>query len=611
VVGRGGDEKLRGRFKSEQLDPLDELIGDSQGIVAVREKIGRLLQRQSDSRRLPTILIQGETGTGKGLLARAIHRAGPRATGSFVAVSCAAIPETLLEAELFGFERGAFTDARQAKPGLFQAAHRGTLFLDEVGLLPEGLQGKLLTVLEEREVRRLGSTRSEPVDVWILAATSADLEAGTRARRFREDLYHRLAVLTLWLPPLRERGRDILLLAEHFLARACADYSLPPKSLAPDARAALQTYRWPGNIRELSNVLERVALLVEAPVVTAEMLGLPETPVAELREIARAGDSISLKDAVGSVEREHLLEVLRQTNWNISRAAARLGVPRNTLRYRIQKHGLSPGGSETRPRQRAARPPAVSARVPPEVPAPTGVRWERRRLTLLRAVLVSPRGESSSLDSSQQLEVLLEKVQSFGGRLQELSPTGVVAAFGLEPVEDAPTRAGLAAIAIQKAVERAQSGDADRVAVMVGIHTGQFEVGRVSGAAEIALEAKREAWTVRRVGEARPAGCHLGQRGHRVVPGAALRPRAGGPPGAGPGARLPSCGARTHRAWPRGTDGEVRRAASRAGGAAEPVGLRHARTRPGGRNRGRGRDRQISPPLRVPAEPGRGSAHLS
>ena len=183
--------------------------------------------------------ILGETGTGKGLLAGILHRAGPRAAGPFVDVNCAAIPETLLEAELFGFERGAFTDARHAKPGLLQTAHRGMLFLDEVGLLPEGLQAKLLKVLEERSVRRLGSTRSEPVDVWIVAATSEDLQAAMRARRFREDLYHRLAVLTLRLPPLRERGEDIVRLAEHFLGQACADYGLAPRTLAPDARAAL------------------------------------------------------------------------------------------------------------------------------------------------------------------------------------------------------------------------------------------------------------------------------------------------------------------------------------------------------------------------------------
>src|SRR5437773_2712875 len=206
------------------MDPLAEIVGESPAIEAVRDQIRRLLIRRESGRRLPSILINGETGTGKGLLARAIHRAGPRAGGPFVDVNCAAIPETLLEAELFGFERGAFTDARQAKPGLFQTAHRGTIFLDEIGLLPEALQAKLLKVLEDRAVRRLGSTRLEPVDVWILTATNDDLEAAVLARRFREELYHRLAVLTIRLPPLRERGRDVLLLAEHFLPRACADY---------------------------------------------------------------------------------------------------------------------------------------------------------------------------------------------------------------------------------------------------------------------------------------------------------------------------------------------------------------------------------------------------
>jgi transcriptional regulator with PAS, ATPase and Fis domain len=195
--------------------------------------------------RLAPILILGETGTGKGLLAGILHRAGPRAAGPFVDVNCAAIPETLLEAELFGFERGAFTDARHAKPGLLQMAHRGMLFLDEVGLLPEALQAKLLKVLEERTVRRLGSTRSEPVDVWIVSATSEDLRAAAGARRFREDLYHRLAILTLRLPPLRERGEDVGRLAEQFLRQACEDYGLAPRTLAPDAQAALRAHSWP------------------------------------------------------------------------------------------------------------------------------------------------------------------------------------------------------------------------------------------------------------------------------------------------------------------------------------------------------------------------------
>src|SRR5437773_4702636 len=244
------------------------LIGDSPGLATVRTQVEQLLRRQSKARRLPPVLILGETGTGKGLLAKAIHEAGPRAAGPFIGVNCAAIPETLLEAELFGFERGAFTDAHQAKAGLFQTAHRGTLFLDEIGLLPESLQAKLLTVLEDRAVRRLGSTRTEAVDVWIITASSEDLKAGAGRRRFREDLFHRLAVVTLGLPPLRERGQDILTLAEHFLAQACADYELAPKTLAEDAREILLAYRWPGNVRELANLMERVALLIDAPLVT-------------------------------------------------------------------------------------------------------------------------------------------------------------------------------------------------------------------------------------------------------------------------------------------------------------------------------------------------------
>ena len=215
-----------------------ELLGDSPQMLALREKIRRLIDLPAAAPRLPLLLIEGETGTGKGLLASVIHRASPRRHGPFVDVNCAAIPETLLEAEMFGYERGAFTDARQAKAGLFQSANGGTIFLDEVALLPEALQAKLLKVLEERTVRRLGSTRSEPFDAWVIAATNENLAAATRARRFREDLYHRLAVVSLSMPPLRERARDVLRLAEHFLARACADYSLSPRTLAPAAQAA-------------------------------------------------------------------------------------------------------------------------------------------------------------------------------------------------------------------------------------------------------------------------------------------------------------------------------------------------------------------------------------
>ncbi len=479
------------------MNPLTELLGDSPAIKAVRERVGRLLQVQTDARRLPPILLQGETGTGKGLVARAIHRTGPRREGPFVDVNCAAIPETLLEAEMFGFERGAFTDARQAKAGLLQAAHRGTIFLDEVGLLPEGLQAKLLKAIEEQVVRRLGSTRSEPVDVWILAATSEDLGAAAGARRFREDLYHRLAVLTVTLPPLRERGEDIVLLAEHFLGGACADYQLPAKRLDGGARAALLGYRWPGNIRELANVMERVALLSEAPVVTAEVLGLPTGPGPTPRAAARVEEAVSLEEAM----RDHLLDVLTQTTWNISRAAALLGISRNTLRSRIEKHGLRPGATAPSPRGRAARPAATAGRVPEVgqgavLRPPTAVRWEPRRLTLLRAALGGANQAGSPLSTSRALEVMVEKVQSFGGRVEEMGASGIVAAFGHEPVEDAPRRAAQAAMAIHNAAERARRAEEEPVPVKVGIHVGQFLVGMARGGWEIDLDAKRQAWTV-------------------------------------------------------------------------------------------------------------------
>src|SRR5262247_2794609 len=285
------------------MNALAELLGDSPGMRSVREKIARLLARPGESRRLPPILVHGETGTGKGMVARMIHRAGPRPDGPFVDVNCAAIPDTLLEAEMFGYERGAFTDARRSKPGLLQAAHRGTIFLDEVGLLPEALQAKLLKVLEERTVRRLGSTRDEPIDVWLLTATNEDLRSAIQGRRFREDLYHRLAVLTLSLPPLRERGVDILMLAEHYLARACTDYGVSAKTIAADARAALTAYAWPGNVRELANLMERVALLSSDPAVTADALGLSSSAAPKISSAATAappapgGTASSLDDA--------------------------------------------------------------------------------------------------------------------------------------------------------------------------------------------------------------------------------------------------------------------------------------------------------------------------
>src|SRR5499426_3327961 len=274
------------------MNELAELMGRSRAIESVRADIRKLVASGS-TQRLPAVFIQGETGTGKGLVARLLHRLGPRRDGVFVEVNCAAIPDTLLESELFGYERGAFTDARRSKPGLFQTAHRGTLFLDEIGLLPEPLQAKLLKVVEERSVRRLGATRNEEV-----------------------------AVLTLSLPPLRERGDDVLLLAEHFLARATADYGLPTRTLAADARAGVLAYSWPGNVRELANTMERAALLAESSEVTAAALELRETTVTAPAAMKRLPPTVPLDNAVQG----HVQAALDKTNWNISRTAALLRI---------------------------------------------------------------------------------------------------------------------------------------------------------------------------------------------------------------------------------------------------------------------------------------------
>ena len=489
--------RLNGRKIPAPMGPLAALLGDSPGMTALRESATRLLQHPSDRGRLPPLLIQGETGVGKGLLARTLHEEGPRAAQPFVDVNCAAIPETLLEAELFGFERGAFTDARQPKAGLFQTANRGTLFLDEVALLPDGLQAKLLKVLEDRAVRRLGATRTEPVDVWIVTASNEDLATAVRARRFREDLYHRLAVVTLRLPPLRERGADMIRLAEHFLAAACAEYGLSGKDLSADARTALLRHSWPGNVRELANTMERLALLVDAPVVTSAMLDLSTEPDAAPGATVAPAPAHALDTALGAVERARLLEALDETFWNVTRAARRLGISRDTLRYRISKHHLRPGGSRppTGP-EPTAEPSALRApRATASVDAPaSAVRWEERRVTLLRAVIDGPPPDDDRLYPSRLIETFIEKARSFGGRVEDLGPTGIVAAFGLEPVEDATRRAAHAAVAIRKAVERERRAEPPWSTVRLGIHVTQLLVGHAGRDIRLELDGKRRAW---------------------------------------------------------------------------------------------------------------------
>ena len=466
---------------------------------AVRETVRRLPGRQHVGRRLPAILLQGETGTGKGLVARLIHRLGPRATGEFVDVNCAAIPETLLEAELFGFERGAFTDARKAKPGLFQTAHHGTIFLDEIGSTPEALQAKLLTVIEEGVVRRLGGTRPEPADAWIISATNTDLQASVRDRRFREDLYHRLAVLTLRLPPLRERGQDVLLLAERFLARVCADYGLPVKTLAADARDRLMAYPWPGNVRELSNVIERVALLTEENVITGEHLGLGDGDPAPGPVPVDPGGAPPPPISFGDAMRAHLRATLDQTGWNISRTAAILNISRNTVRARIEKLGLREGPAAGV--KRDARSPSAARPTPAPPPNGSGsaltlrtalptVRWERRPIALMRVALMVPETGDVLSDAARALETLIEKVQSFGGRVEALGQRALDAAFGVEPIEDAPRRAAHAAMAMQRAVERIRGDSPAPLATRIAIHAAQALVAQAGRLVQIDQEAK-------------------------------------------------------------------------------------------------------------------------
>jgi DNA-binding NtrC family response regulator/TolB-like protein len=454
------------------MDELADLVGESARISAVRAQVHRLLQHQKSAGRLPPILVLGETGTGKGLLARAIHRASIRAHGTFVAVNCAAIPETLLEAELFGFERGAFTDARQGKPGLFQAAHGGTLFLDEIGAVPVALQSKLLTALEDRTIRRLGSTRAEPLDVWILAATSEDLPTAMRERRFREDLYHRLSGMTIVLPPLRDRGMDVLVLAEHFLSRLCAEYGLAPKRLAPDARAALQGYAWPGNVRELANLMERVAVLVDGASITEADLGLPVvsgpgTGVSPSGDVDR-----SLRETVGDFERSQLIAALESAGGNLSRTAELLGVPRNTLRYRLEKHGLrsdAPAFGRGKGSRHTSPPPDSSdlqiARGPEEQVEP-GV---RRPVTFLWAELDAPQETLSPSQAGLALSLVLDKVRTFGGVPAEIAATRVVAAFPSEAAEGA-SRAMHAVLSMQRAATPAGVADAVRLSTRAAIH---------------------------------------------------------------------------------------------------------------------------------------------
>ena len=310
-----------------------EIVGTSPALRAALERAARVLPHAD-----ATVLITGETGTGKELLARALHYGGPRAAGPFVELNCAAIPAQLLESELFGHERGAFTDAKSAKPGLFEAADGGTLLLDEINRLAPELQSKLLRAIEEKTTRRLGATTSRRVDVRIIAATNADLATEVRESRFREDLFYRLNVVSLHLPGLRERGDDVLLLADAFLKKFSAQYRLPEPPLPPDARRALLAHAWPGNVRELRNAIERALLLSPPGTLDLKELGAPQA-------LAPATGALPFPARLHDIVRAAAQAMLEATGGNRSEAARRLGISRSRLQ-RLLDGGDSPADTE-------------------------------------------------------------------------------------------------------------------------------------------------------------------------------------------------------------------------------------------------------------------------
>ena len=474
---------------------LPELIGESVGITNLRAQVASLLGRQGHGRRLPTFLLLGETGTGKGLLARAIHRASIRASRPFVDIDCAAIPETLLEPELFGVERGAFTDARQTRLGLFQTASGGTIFLDEVGLLPRTLQGKLLKVVEERGVRRLGSTHTEVVDLWVIAATNVELSAAARDGSFRADLYHRLSAVTLILPPLRAREGDILLLADHFLARACAEYRLSPKVLAPEAQAAMLAYHWPGNVRELANMLERVVLMSgEDTVISGGLLALPPAP-APPPPRSSAPKSPGHRSLVEGFERERLREALRGARGNITDAAARLGLPRNTLRYRMIKLGIDAEGLEET-RLRTGKPLAkvdASAAAPRPIATPATLPGGREtRLVGLLCVEVCE-AEGERVQGETLLALIAAKVQGAGGRIEAIKRSQLVATFGVYPCEDPARLAAHTAVTVSKTGAHGGGSASSPPTVRIAIHACEASVRRINSSFMMDEEHRRQA----------------------------------------------------------------------------------------------------------------------
>jgi two-component system response regulator AtoC len=346
------DEMLLALRKAEEREALrrenralkeaaqkEARFGKMIGRSVAMQRLFRLIEKVADYK--STVLIRGESGTGKELVARALHEKSSRAPKSFVAINCAAIPDNLLESELFGHRRGAFTDAHQDKRGLFEEAHGGTLFLDEIGELPLALQVKLLRVLQEGSFRPLGGTKDKEVDVRVVTATLRDLDADVKAGRFREDLYYRLHVLEIIVPPLRERREDVPLLVDHFVARNAARLGTRVQRVAPAAMKLLLENSWPGNVRELENAIERSVVLAEGDELTPDDLPASFGASANTADAALAGGELSIKKTVRYIEETLIRRALAKTGGNRTAASKVLEISHRALLYKIKDYGIA------------------------------------------------------------------------------------------------------------------------------------------------------------------------------------------------------------------------------------------------------------------------------
>ena len=329
--------KFREELKSK--DEWSPLVGSSPAMLEVYKLVARVSESRS------TVLLQGESGTGKELIARAIHGNSPRRDKAFVPVNCGALPDTLLESEMFGYEKGAFTGAVGTKTGLFESANGGTLFLDEVGELGQALQVKLLRVMQDQEVRRVGGTSSIKVDVRIIAATNRDLEQFVKDGKFRDDLFYRLNVVRITLPSLMERQEDIPMLAHHFLQKCAAGLTTAVRGFHPDTLDCLKRYRWPGNVRELENAIERAVSLSHGPLLTPDDLPaqIRQAPSASEQKPDTPDTAESVYLTLEEVEKRHLIRVLKETKGNKVKAAKILGIDRRTLYRMAERFGLDLG----------------------------------------------------------------------------------------------------------------------------------------------------------------------------------------------------------------------------------------------------------------------------